>query len=545
MKSKTIKNLILFAIFALMIVLGACNGTGTIQIIEDGKTEYTLVYPYTSNLTSDIENKEICEKAAEKIKTVTGATVKVVSEKDSKAADEDAKEIVIGNTSKFPFAKTELNALSDTGYMIKTEGNRIFVTGNNKASGQAGVDFIIDFFFNAETKVMSIPTGYVTVSHIPVSDVPAEIITEPSFTYGPTVFAVGDEYQIIYHTNTKGIAWAEIDGKKYYDEYGGFIRSESLNHKITIPMEILDSAKKYSIHFAPVYERKPYSPEKGTEIKRIYDFRPVDTSDGVQIYSVADSHSNTVNCSKTAKYYGDKLDLLVLCGDINSESTSLEKLYDISVIAFKITEGKIPVVYARGNHEIRGQVSELIGDYVGTNNGDLFYTFRLGSLWGVVLDCGEDKADDHKEYGGMVAFDNFRKAQTEFLKEIVANADSEYNAEGVEQRIAICHIPFPAKENYAPAPGIYHEWTALLSKMDIDMMLSGHHHKTEICESGSISENQNFPVIIGSSSNRKINDSEKDNEFIATAVEYLDDKVTVSFTNINHGVESSKTWELK
>ena len=49
---------------------------------------------------------------------------------------------------------------------------------------------------------------------------------------------------------------------------------------------------------------------------------------------------------------------------------NLEKLYDISVIAFKITEGKIPVVYARGNHEIRGQVSELIGDYVGTNNGD-------------------------------------------------------------------------------------------------------------------------------------------------------------------------------
>ena len=81
--------------------------------------------------------------------------------------------------------------------------------------------------------------------------------------------------------------------------------------------------------------------------------------------------------------------------------------------------------------------------------------------------------------------------------------------------------------------------------MNIDMMLSGHHHKTEICESKSISENQNFPVIIGSSSNRKINDSEKDNEFIATAVEYLDDKVTVSFTNINHGVESSKTWDLK
>lgn len=545
MKIEILKITILFAIFVLMIVLTACDGSEAIQIVENGKSEYTLVYPYTADLTSDIENKEICESSAEKIKNIMGATVKVISEKESKAADDDAKEIIVGNTSKFPFTKTELDALSNTGYMIKTEGNRVFVIGNNKATCQAGVDFILGSFFNEETKAMSIPAGYITVSHIPVSDVPAEIITEPSFTYGPTVFAVGNEYQIIYHTNTKGIAWAEIDGQKYYDEYGGFIRSESLNHKITIPMEVLDSAKKYSIHFAPVYERKPYSPEKGTEIKRMYDFRPVDTSDGLQIYSVADSHSNTALCTKSAKYYGDKLDLLVLCGDINSESTSLEKLCDISVIAFKITEGKIPVVYARGNHEIRGQVSELIDEYVGTNNGDLFYTFRLGSLWGVVLDCGEDKADDHKEYGGMVAFDNFRKAQTEFLKEIVENAESEYNAEGVEQRIVICHIPFPAKEDYAPAPEIYHEWTALLSKMNIDMMLSGHHHKTEILESGAISADQNFPVIIGSSSNRKINDSETPNEFISTAVEYLDDKVTVSFTNISHGVEATKTWSLK
>ena len=34
-------------------------------------------------------------------------------------------------------------------------------------------------------------------------------------THGPVVFAVGKEYQIVYHTNVKGIAWVVIEGKEY------------------------------------------------------------------------------------------------------------------------------------------------------------------------------------------------------------------------------------------------------------------------------------------------------------------------------------------
>ena len=29
-------------------------------------------------------------------------------------------------------------------------------------------------------------------------------------------------------------------------------------------------------------------------------------------------------------------------------------------------------------------------------------TFRLGNLWGILLDCGEDKNDDRPEYGGTI-----------------------------------------------------------------------------------------------------------------------------------------------
>lgn len=535
----------LLVIISLLISLCSCAETSNIEIISEGNSEYSLVYPYTSNINKDIEYKTVCEKTAETIKTLSGLNMNIISEKDSSQADSDAHEIVIGITNKFAYTKAEKEELAHTGYIIKTEGNRVFVMGNNIASCQAGVDFLIEYFFDEESKSMSIPTGYKTISHIPLEDVPPSVITIAQFSYGPTVFAIGDEYQIVYHTNTKGLAWVEIDGKSYFDEYEGIIRSESIHHKISIPMEILDNAKKYSIHFAPVYEKTAYSPERGAEIQQEYTFRPIDTSDGLQIYSVADSHSNTVNCCKTAKYYANKLDLLVLCGDINSESTSTERLYDIAIIAHKITGGTIPVVYARGNHENRGQAAELINDHVGSDNGTLYFTFRIGNLWGVVLDCGEDNPDSHEQYGGMVSFDTFRKAQTAFLEEVVSNANDEYNAPGVEHRIAICHIPFPARENYAPAPEIFHQWTALLSKMNLDFMLSGHQHKTYVCKAETISKEQNFPVVVGSTSNIKINDSETNNEYIGAAVEIIDGNITVSFTNVELGVEFTETWKKK
>ena len=72
-------------------------------------------------------------------------------------------------------------------------------------------------------------------------------------------------YQIVYHTNVKGIAWVVVDGKEYYDECGAIIKSESIHHNVSIPTDVLDKAGEYTICFAPVGERKPYFPEKGDQ----------------------------------------------------------------------------------------------------------------------------------------------------------------------------------------------------------------------------------------------------------------------------------------
>ena len=63
----------------------------------------------------------------------------------------------------------------------------------------------------------------------------------------PCVFAVGHEYQIVLNTLEFGIAWVEVGNRQYRDSFGGLMRSETLIHRVSVPMSDLDAAKKYTV----------------------------------------------------------------------------------------------------------------------------------------------------------------------------------------------------------------------------------------------------------------------------------------------------------
>ena len=83
-----------------------------------------------------------------------------------------------------------------------------------------------------------------------------------------------------------------------------------------------------------------------------------------------------------------------------------------------ISKGLVPVVFSRGNHDTRGELAEKFADFFPANNKKTYYSFDLGCLGGVVLDCGEDKLDNHEEYGGVNVFEKYRMDETLFLKEL-------------------------------------------------------------------------------------------------------------------------------
>ena len=317
----------------------------------------------------------------------------------------------------------------------------------------------------------------------------------------PAVFAVGDRYQIIAETAFPSLFSVKVGDDTYFDAANGIMRSMCGVHRVSVPMAALDGAKAYTVRVTPIVERKPYFTRTGDTAEIRYPFYPVPEKN-VRAYHIADCHNLTDEPVAAAGAFG-AFDFLILNGDVIDHSSSPDKFANIYRICARLTGGSRPVVFSRGNHDMRGEYAERFADYTPNDRGNTFYSFRLGSVWGVVLDCGEDKEDGHPEYGLTVACHSFRLRQTAFLKALVQRAEEEFRAPGVATRIVIAHIPFTEKFEppFCIEEDVYRAWCALLKEhIKPHLMLFGHTHKMEVRLPGGPKDGrgQPCPAVIAS-----------------------------------------------
>ena len=345
------------------------------------------------------------------------------------------------------------------------------------------------------------------------------MLPEYMLTY-PTVFAVGNNYNIFVPFAAEVVMWVTVGDNIYYDDCNGILRSNANMHKVELPMHVLDEIGEYTIVYKKMIERKPYFPTSEEERKLTVKFKSVPKSGDINLYHIADAHNLVNEPVAAGQFWGDDLDLLILNGDIPNHSGDVRNFNSICEIASRITKGQHPVVFARGNHDTRGIHAEDMPHYIPTMNGKTYYTFRVGCVWGLLLDCGEDKRDDHPEYGGTICFHQFRLAETEYIKQVIKNAELEYNADGVTHKLVISHIPF-THINEAPfniEQELYAEWTQLMHKhIKPNLLLYGHYHCTKIVRPGDKFDSQGQPcnAVIGS---KPIFDKENGNGFIGCAI---------------------------
>ena len=314
----------------------------------------------------------------------------------------------------------------------------------------------------------------------------------------PVVFAVHDTYQIMVPTSTPSLMWVRVGETDYYDDFNGIMRSESGIHRMIVPATELNKARCYTICEREVIERKAYWSQMEEVKEMVIPFTPV--KDGAaRCFHVADTHNRIAEPVRAAQYYGN-IDFLIMNGDIPEDSGHIENFDIIYEIASQITKGRIPVIFARGNHDLRGIYAERIEDYCPNENGRTYFTFRLGSIWGIVLDCGEDKDDLRDEYGGTICCHAFRKQETEFIRQVISK--KEYEEKGITQRIVVVHNPFTQRGEYPfnIETEIYTEWAKLLKEgIHPHIMICGHKHCMEICLPGSEQDHlgQPCPMIVG------------------------------------------------
>ena len=291
------------------------------------------------------------------------------------------------------------------------------------------------------------------------------------FTYEPVVYAVEDTYQIVFSTNHPAVAWVEVDGEQYYDLFAGSMKSEDTVHKITVPQEKLDEAKSYSIHAEKMIYRGPFGGFKGKEISKGYDFHPVDSSDGLVYYTMTDVHHARKGAVGAALSV-ENLDFLVVLGDSVGMTEYEKDAQFTNQLAHDVTGGEIPVVYARGNHEIKGACGEELYKYVGSKNESFYYWFTLSDVFGITLDLGEDHNDGWWEYYGTDRFSLYHAEQTRFLEELVAAKPyADYN-----YTLVACHIPIQFVNSRKDHTAVKAAWTELLNQIEPDLAVYGHQH---------------------------------------------------------------------
>ena len=317
----------------------------------------------------------------------------------------------------------------------------------------------------------------------------------------PAVFAMGDTYQIKVPVKKECLMWVQVGDKTYYDATNGILRSLSEIHSVTVPMTELDAAGGYTICIRDVYKRGSWCSETAAEVLTYpYDFTPVPPA-GARAYCISDAHQRIEEPIRAARTFGD-FDFLILNGDLCNCCDDPTVRLHAYIIASELTGGNKPIVFARGNHDLRGSHSELTEKYTPLHNGRTYYTFRFGTLWGVVLDCGEDKRDDHIECGNVFCCHDFRLQETEYIKDLVSRAKEEYEAEGVKTRLVIMHYPISHHlwPDYEFEPDIYREWCRLLrEEVRPDAMICGHMHISDVWTPGGEKDQfgQPCPIVLG------------------------------------------------
>ncbi|MBQ8743263.1 MAG: metallophosphoesterase [Clostridia bacterium] len=352
----------------------------------------------------------------------------------------------------------------------------------------------------------------------------------------PSVFVIGSRYEILINTLENGIVTLNIGNDTYYEENSGVLSSEKSYAKIRVDQEILDRARSYTVNFRKSINRKAYYSELGDTQSTTFEFKPLTKTENINIYHIADVHYRFAIAESACSFFGDDVDLFVVNGDIGEVETERNYL-EVARFVGNISKGRVPVIFARGNHDTRGHLAERFTDIFPADGKSTYFGFSVGSLEGIVLDCGEDKIDNIKEYGGVNIFENFRRRELEFLKALPAFENGKIS-------FAVSHM-CPAQNTLTPGDvfdidrEVYEKWNTELSRIGIKFMVCGHIHKAYILEKNDKRSLRphDYPVIVGSA-------CFGDSDIWGTAITLSKDSLLVRFTDKEKSVREEHTVDL-
>ena len=166
---------------------------------------------------------------------------------------------------------------------------------------------------------------------------------------------------------------------------------------------------------------------------------PVTGTDSFTAVVFNDLHQHTHTFRALCRQIQDiDYDFVVFNGDCVDDPASHDQA---TAFISELTEGVrgdcIPTFFMRGNHEIRNAYSIGLRDHFDYVGDKTYGSFNWGDTRIVMLDCGEDKTDDHWVYYDLNDFTQLRNEQVGFLKKELAAKEFKK----AKKRILLHHIP--------------------------------------------------------------------------------------------------------
>lgn len=179
-------------------------------------------------------------------------------------------------------------------------------------------------------------------------------------------------------------------------------------------------------------------------------------------------------------------DLVFLNGDMFNyqagEEQIIEHLLKPCCEAFASQK---PMLYVRGNHEMRGKFAHQLRDYFSYPEQQ-FYHYQLGPVLTIVLDTGEEEIDT-----GFDQSDIYREKQAKWLEEIMQSALYQR----AKYRVVMMHIPPFYSFDQKGSRHCKQVFSPLFDRYKVDLVIAGHTHTYGVHP--PVKDQHNYPIVIG------------------------------------------------
>ena len=194
-------------------------------------------------------------------------------------------------------------------------------------------------------------------------------------------------------------------------------------------------------------------------------------------------------------------DFVFLNGDIVSAGNyCLDTLVRYEVAPLGDLAARLPVFFARGNHEGRGNNPTLVADiFPNRTPAPFYYTFRQGPVAFLVLDAGETGRSRSILYSGGPVYEDYLQEQLKWARKAVLEPSFLF----AKVKICIVHVPMidhPDKTDFLLQRWLNEHFVKFLNHSGIDLMIGADLHEFMYCEPGTMGNK--FPILVNDDARR-------------------------------------------